>query len=63
MLIIYAFVFAYIITFFTIMALVGVGYLAAFFVRKVRSRTELVPEGPTPTRIRGIYSEDFLKAA
>jgi hypothetical protein len=63
MLIIYAFVFAYIITFFTIMALVGIGYLATFFVRRVRSRTMLVPEGPTPKSARPIYLEDFLKAA
>ncbi len=63
MLIIYAFACVYVLTFFTLMALVGIGYLAAVIVRRIRSRRMLMTEGPEPMGVRRFYSEDSLKAA
>jgi hypothetical protein len=62
MLILWGLVSLYIIVFFSIMALVGVGYLAAFAVRRVHSRKP-VSRGTLPVGVRRAYTEDALKAA
>ncbi len=58
MLIIWAYMYVFVATFFSVMVLVGAGYLVSFVVRRARSR-ELVPE----SAIRRAYTADALKAA
>jgi hypothetical protein len=62
MLIAWGLVGMYIIVFFSIMALVAVGYLVGFAVQRVRSR-RLVPRSTRPRAMRRVYGEDALKAA
>jgi len=52
----------YLIVFFSIMGLVGAGYLVSFAVRRVRSR-KLAPRSLRPGGVRRAYTEDALKAA
>jgi|GEM_PF-3565610 len=62
MLIMWGLINLYIIVFFSIMGLVGAGYLVGFAVRRVRSR-KLVPQSSRPAGVRRAYTEDALKAA
>jgi len=62
MLIMWGLVGMYIITFFSIMGLVGVGYLVSFAVRRVRSR-RLASPSSLRGDVRRAYCRDTLKAA
>ncbi len=57
MLIIWAYLYVFVITFFAISGLVGAGYLVSHVVRRARSG-EVVQ-----TPVRRAYTEDALKAA
>ncbi|MBN2026633.1 MAG: hypothetical protein JW854_07750 [Actinobacteria bacterium] len=52
----------YIIAFFSILALIGTGYLVSFAVQRIRIR-RLVAQGPLPGGMRRAYNDDALKAA
>ena len=52
----------YLITFFSILALVGMGYLVRFAAVRIRER-RLVAQSALPGSVRRAYNDDALKAA
>jgi hypothetical protein len=62
MLIFYCLVNLYLVIFFSLMALVGVGYLVSYVIRRMRSR-KLTPQSVPPGGVRRAYTENALKAA
>ena len=61
MLVIYVYMCVFCLTFFSLVGLVSIGYLVGFVVRRLHSRTRLVPELSVPKGIPLVFPEDSLE--